>query len=381
MGVKLRERKGKGWYVFTHWKGQRKAKFFGKNKALAKDFREKMEARLKLGSIGIQCGSGKKFENYARTWLNRISHTCKRSTCEGYKKILERYLFPAFKGLELEDVTREKVRSLAFESLDRGLSYRTVVGINRCLSSLLSHAVEDGLLQTNLALRPGKFLPRVNKKEKVKPLTREEVSLLLGKVKEKSPAHFPFFLCAVRTGLRLGELIALQWGDIDFHSRFILIQRNYTWGEVTTPKSGETRRVDMSNELTHVFRDLHIERQIQTAANGWVNVPDWVFCSEVGGILDPDNFRKRVFYPILKASELRRFRLHDLRHTFASLLLQQGESLVYVKEQMGHSSIQVTVDIYGDLIPGGNKQAVDRLDDKPKISPKIDENATQTQPG
>jgi integrase len=67
---------------------------------------------------------------------------------------------------------------------------------------------------------------------------------------------------------------------------------------------------------------------------------------------------------------MRRVRFHDLRHTFASLLIAQGESLAYVKEQMGHSSIQVTVDIYGHLVPGGNRQAVDKLDDMPVITKK-----------
>ena len=69
-----------------------------------------------------------------------------------------------------------------------------------------------------------------------------------------------------------------------------------------------------------------------------------------------------MFHKLLENAELRRVRFHDRRHTFASLLLQNGESRVYVKEQMGHSSIQVTVDIYGPLIPGANRQAVDRLD-------------------
>jgi integrase len=77
------------------------------------------------------------------------------------------------------------------------------------------------------------------------------------------------------------------------------------------------------------------------------------------------SFRKWVFEGLLEAAKLRRIRFHDLRHTFASLLLQQGESPQYVKEQMGHHSIQVTVDIYGHLILGSNKQAVDRLDDMP----------------
>jgi len=88
----------------------------------------------------------------------------------------------------------------------------------------------------------------------------------------------------------------------------------------------------------------------------------------------------QVFKSLLKKAELRRVRFHDLRHTFASLLLQQGESPVYVKEQMGHSSIQVTVDLYGHLIPGGNTQAVDRLDQQPEKMLLQVESATQAQP-
>ena len=71
---------------------------------------------------------------------------------------------------------------------------------------------------------------------------------------------------------------------------------------------------------------------------------------------------------MLEKGNLRQVRFHDLRHTFASLLLQNGENLMYVKEQLGHSSIQVTVDIYGHLIPGANRQAVDRLDDVVRTS-------------
>ena len=80
-----------------------------------------------------------------------------------------------------------------------------------------------------------------------------------------------------------------------------------------------------------------------------------------GTQLDHSNLLK-VFNRLSADAKLRRVRFHDLRHTFASLLLQQGESLAYVKEQMGHSSINVTVDIYGHLVPGGNRQAVDKLD-------------------
>ena len=188
-------------------------------------------------------------------------------------------------------------------------------------ASILSHAVEDGLLSVNPASKPGKFLPKVSKRRGINPLTREEVAVLLNTVKDRAPRYSPFFLCAVRSGLRLGELLALQWADLDYHGRFIEVQRNYTRGRVSTPKSGESRRVDMSLELTRALKDLYTERQLEAAANGWKDLPSWVFCSETGGLLDPANFRKRVFYVLLKAAGLRRIRFHDLRHTFASLLL------------------------------------------------------------
>jgi Phage integrase family len=92
--------------------------------------------------------------------------------------------------------------------------------------------------------------------------------------------------------------------------------------------------------------------------------------------LKPDNIAVRYMQPALAKAGLRNFRFHDLRHTFGSLLIQSGASLAYVKEQMGHSSIQVTVDIYGHLIPGADLKWIDQLDAKTSPQP----NATQAQP-
>ena len=108
---------------------------------------------------------------------------------------------------------------------------------------------------------------------------------------------------------------------------------------------------------THLI-SLAIARQEAERSRIWrLVVP-----SPEGTILDPDNLYHRYFQPVLTKAGLRKIRLHDLRHTFGSLLIQSGASLGYVKEQMGHSSIQVTVDTYGQLIPGANVSFVDRLD-------------------
>jgi Phage integrase family len=94
---------------------------------------------------------------------------------------------------------------------------------------------------------------------------------------------------------------------------------------------------------------------------------DFVFRSQAGRVIKPDNISRRYMEPAFAKAGLRRFRFHDMRHTYGSLLIQDGASLAYVKDQMGHSSIQVTVDVYGHLIPGANIGWVDRLDSQTTV--------------
>jgi integrase len=196
-------------------------------------------------------------------------------------------------------------------------------------------------------------------------------------------------LLAVRAGLRRGELVAVRWGDIQFGGdetdceRFILVRHNYGRREHTTTKRKKSRRVDLSRELRRILIEIRDKRLLEAYLNGKTDISDeLVFRSSSGSIVDPDNLYHRVFLPVLAKAGIRRIRLHDLRHTFGSQLLQNGASIVYVKEQMGHSSIQVTVDIYGHLIPGANVCFVDRLDElaaeQAKITPQ--QSATPAQP-
>ena len=125
------------------------------------------------------------------------------------------------------------------------------------------------------------------------------------------------------------------------------------------------------NELLSKKRATALRREMEKAAGerretiAVVNdvMDDWLFTTSTGTQLDASNLRK-VFNKLLAAAKLRRVRFHDLRHTFASLLIGQGESLAYIRDQLGHSSIKVTVDTYGHLVPGGNRQAVDKLDER-----------------
>lgn len=271
MGVKVRERNG-AWWIYIDHRGRRKAKKIGPGaagKKAATQAAQLIQARLALGQAAFETQpTGEPFDGDSSMFLNRIEQTRKHTTHADYRKIVDRDLLPVFRGLDVQEITREKVKSLAMGCLQKGQSPKTVQNIVRCLSSLLSHAVEDGLITVNTALKPGKFLPKISKRRKVNPLTREEVSVLMSTAKDKLPRYFPLFLCAVRTGMRMGELLALQWGDIDWQSRFIEVQRNYTHWKLTTPKNGESRRVDMSKELMQTLKDLRTEQQIEAPAKG-----------------------------------------------------------------------------------------------------------------
>ena len=161
--------------------------------------------------------------------------------------------------------------------------------------------------------------------------------------------------------MRTGELVGLQWIDIDFFGKFITVRRAVVRRRIVETKTDKVRKIDMSDALAAELKKLKRHRQEQWLAKGQTEIPKWVFCAENGNFFDPFNLKDRYFYKCLEKAGLRRIRFHDLRHTFATLLLQNGESLAYVKDQLGHSSIRMTVDVHGHLVPGANRQAVNKL--------------------
>jgi len=366
MGVTVRQKvKGRGqpWWVFIAHNGKRKSLMVG-DKSAAEALASKIREKLKAGELQIT--PQKKiptFGKYALKWLSTYGQThLKHSTLKGYDSIMRIHLGPLAER-PLGQITRAEIREMIYEKLKAGLAPNTVNHIKALLSGILTHALDDGLILANPVSRLGRLIKGKDRKADVNPLTRDEAKAFLDSVQAHYPRYFPFFLCALRTGMRLGELLALEWGDIDFRGGFIEVRRAYVKGQITTPKNGKSRRVDMSRQLAETLKFLLTERKREALAKGWGGVPELVFVNESGRLINSFNLRPRVFFSSLAKAGLRRIRIHDLRHTFASLLIQNGESLAYVKDQLGHHSIQITVDTYGHLVPGANRQAVDRLDD------------------
>ena len=384
-------------------------------KEKAKQVEASKRTELALGKAGIaKRPPAQRFADYADNWIETyVKSHCKHSTIRGYKLVLETHLKPAFSGKRLDEITRQDItdlinKKLASESArDKLMSRGTVRNILAPLRGMLNQAVDAGILASNPANRIGRYMKEKkavqSNRLKMDPLSREEVVTLLDTAGHFGYDTYALFMCALRTGMRLGELFGLQWPDLDFNSRFVQVQRNWVRNRLETPKNNQLRRIDMSKKLSETLQELRRRRKVlfftvRVEAEQLCNageseekirsrlglkhgcppeligtiirtkgeeMPAWVFINEEGQPLDQNNWRRRVFEKVLEKAELRRITPHDMRHTFASLLLQQGESPQYVKQQMGHHSIQITVDIYGHLIPGSNRQAVDRLDDMP----------------
>jgi integrase len=392
MGVKVRKR-GAKWYVLVDYHGRRKSKCVGSREA-AEQVRRQVEAKLALGDLSVLNAPDDKkptFNNYADGWLKNYAQIeCKTSTAQGYEGVLEQYLRPRFGKKILDEIRRDDVRALINDLISKDLSRNTIRNALCVIRGLFNYAIEEGLIESNPASRLGRFTRSAkNPEAKGIALTSLEVRQFLEAAQEIFPDYHPLFLTAVRGGLRRGELVSVQWGDVQLGTddndseRFILVQHNYVRREHTTTKSKKSRRVDLSRELRRVLVELRDKRLLEAYLKGKNDISDeLVFRSPDGVILDQDNLYHRIFLPVLAKAGIRRIRLHDLRHTFGSLLLQNGASIVYVKEPMGHSSIQVTVDTYGHLIPGANVCFVDRLDAVPaeeaKTSPQ--QSATPAQP-
>ena len=367
MGVKIRERpKGSGvFWVFIDYQGERKAKKVGKNRKLAMDIAKKIEAKLTLGDMGLlekEKTLKTDFETYATNWLEDYIKPLRRdSTYERYGDLLKRHVFPEIGKRPIDEIKRAELRNLFLRKKKQKLSRSMICLIRDVISGPMAYAVDDELIAGNPVAGILKRLQlERDKRITVEPMNDQEVELYLDTCYRFYREYWEFFLCAFRTGMRLGELLGLKWGDIDWNQKFIRVERSYKRGRFDKTKTGKARRVDMSDQLASGLRQLLTARKKEALKAGSGELVPTIF--HRGGKPMEQNHIRRVFKQVLVKAGIREMRLHDIRHTFASLLLSRGESPVYVKEQLGHSSIQMTVDIYGHLIPSSNRGAVNRLD-------------------
>lgn len=367
MGVTVRQKskgKGKPWWVFINHNGNRTSKLVG-DKAAAQDVASKIRAKLQLGEFGFEKEKPDPiFKEYADSWIRTtVPATCKDSTVKDYQDLLWLHVLPVFANLELGGITRGKIKDFLLDKINCGYAKSTVSHMKDVVSGVLNKALDDEVIPVNPVYSLGRNVLKAKKQKKaIDPLSKEELKLLLDTVQVHFPEHYTLFLLLARTGMRIGEALALQWGDIDFVGRFISVERSLVRGRITTPKNGEDRPVDMSLQLAKRLKAHELESKKKGLALGLGDLPEYIFTNDNGNPIDKDNWRRRVFNNALKKAGLR-IRIHDLRHTYATLRISKGDNIQDVSNQLGHSSTTLTLDVYSHWMPGKKKDEVDALDD------------------
>lgn len=290
-----------------------------------------------------------------RTWLTTLRKTCQCCTQgkDAARKPSRRYKDRAPRCCAIGNCCRET------------LAPRTLQYAHSVLASALAHAVREDQLPRNVAK-----LVTVNpdRPRRFEPLTLEEARALMAAARQHR-LHALFEL-ALRTGLRRGELLGLKWGDIDLDARILDVRRTLQ----RTPDKGlnflppktkaSERRIALPDECVRALKD-HLERQAaerNTAGSAWWRDHGLVFPTRVGTPIDPVKLR-RYLGGLCDDSGVRHIRFHDLRHSCATLLLEQGVELVTIKELLGHAHIGVTADIYAHVRLRLQHDAVNRLSD------------------
>lgn len=314
-----------------------------------------------------------KLAEYLEEWLETyIKPRRSMNTYRVHASAVRNHLIPSMGNVPLMQLHQNHVqRFLANRS--ETLSTATVARLRNTLSGALARAVALDLVGRNVATLVD--VPARRRKREVAPLSAEEIGRLL-RVISGQPVE-PIILLAVTTGMRIGEISGLTWSDIDLESGRIDLrfQTQFDKGKgmvLTELKTDKSRRsVDVPERVLGILREHRREQvELRLRTSGWEG--DFVFCREVaqhGG--RSSTVMKSIWAPLphitirgwfkraLKEAGLPSVRFHDLRHTAVSLLLAEGVPLHEVSKIVGHSSIQVTSDIYGHLVPERRKIAAD----------------------
>jgi integrase len=311
---------------------------------------------------------------YGPHWLAAIRPSIKPRAHEHYAAHFARYLDPRLGPRPIAELTRPECRAFLVACREAGVAGHTlrpgsVYAIYATLRALLNAAVEDGLRHDNPAARLGKPLHlHPTKKARAaailkRALDRERLYRLLEHTRTAEPEWYPLVLLLPRTGLRLGEALALELEDYNPTARTLDVVRAWDakHGRLEEPKHG-ARVVDVSPQLAAIL-DAHVAALSKVVGLDGAPVVRWLFPSEAGTMLDGRNVRRTLARLAARAALGRGLGPHDLRHTFGSQLIATGKSPVYVQRQMGHASVQTTVDLYGSGLPLEERAGVAALDD------------------
>lgn len=350
-GVKVIPTSKGYWTLDAYQKGERLRRNFEKGE-------EGLKKALRTGELyAAKLGLKKKqveekflcLSDVAEQWLTGNRSRWTPSTFERYSGLVRDFVNPKLGATPLEKLNRLAIKDFLVETL-MIRSARTVELMHAVMSGIYHEAIERGYVEENPChglLR--RILPPKHKRNQTlpDPFGRDDLDLLLEAAKLHLPEPLPMVIETLAlTGMRLGECLAMRWNQFEGANHQYMITQTVRNGRFGLPKTG-ARLIDLPVSLSSKL-ERHIKELRKEALREGREL----------SYLFPGVTQRTVQMGLKRACRLARLRVrnpHDLRHTYASLLLMDGISPAYVQKQLGHHSITMTVDIYGHWIPGEGK--------------------------
>ncbi|MCL1874115.1 MAG: site-specific integrase [Clostridiales bacterium] len=347
--------------------------------ATQKEVRQKLQQATTAIDEGIFMEPSKMtVGNWLDLWMDEYTGNVKDTTARSYKDNIRLHIKPALGAVPLQRLSPHTIQGFYNNLAENGhamqkgqknnapagLSAKSIRNIHAIFHKALKQALLVGYLKTNPT--EGCILPRAEKKE-MKIFQEDEVAAFMKAVEDHK--NKALYLTKLFTGMRRGEVLGLTWDCVDFASGSILINKQLQRERI---KGGQLRLVPLKNDKQRrvtppdtVFQLLREHKCKQSETRLLVG-PVWankglVFTNDVGGFLDADAVYK-AYKRLLANNGLPDIRMHDLRHTAATLMLQNGDDIKTVQEALGHHTAAFTLDVYGHVTEKMKRYSADRME-------------------
>jgi integrase len=308
-------------------------------------------------------------DHFTQWFDSYVTPNLSPATADLYNTIITRHILPSLGNIVLSELKPQTVQKLYSEKTKDGLSNRTVQIINNVLHKGLENAVKTGLLVRNPLVAVD--CPKIQRREMV---TMDETDIHILLEYARTSSYYPLFYTLLFTGMRRSEALALKWSDVDLLLLTISINKSLTYLNkpkdgnrilLKTPKTAKSRRnisITPSNAvaLREYYQKQNDERQ--SMGQPLLTDDDFVFCAIDGKPFLPNSIT-HAWIKLVRKCGLKGIRLHDARHSHASLLLKQGVHPKVVQERLGHAGIAITLDLYSHVAPGMQEAAALKFDD------------------
>lgn len=354
---------------------KRKQKWYTVN-GTKKDAEKFLTEKLRELDTGILIDTKKmKFGDYLDYWKEKTFNNLEITTQEGYVQKIDKHIKPFLGNVYLEDLKPLHLQNFYEEKLKNGklnssgsLSARTVLAIHRIIHSALEQAVKWQLVIRNVA---DAVEPPKAKKYDAKYLTDKQTEELI-KIAKQSDIYIPIMI-AIYTGARRGEILGLSWSNVNLEKGYIKIIDNLCATKngliIKKPKTKSgIRTIAISKELIKVLKQHRIRQMENKLRIGELYKDNnMVCCYEDGHLYNPKRFSAK-FHELLEKNNLPIIRLHDLRHSHASLLVKMGVQPKEISHRLGHSNIGITMDLYSHLYEETDQEVANMFDKLIKVN-------------